>query len=131
VDILNPPAEYTAANANPMTVAETTAMIAATETAPSGKRRSGHRGGRLFLDRIRWDGASNGDEGAWGVSGLEGVEVGGRSVERGISAVGVLGRDGAAGAFEEGRWNTSERKSEKTAMSEAMPNVPHMVMSVQ
>lgn len=46
VDMLNAPAEYTAASANPITVPMIKAMEAATIHDTKGMRRIGHSGGR-------------------------------------------------------------------------------------
>lgn len=47
VDMTNPPAEYTAAKANPTTVAETRDITPATTPVVSGINATSHNGGRL------------------------------------------------------------------------------------
>ena len=47
--MLNPPAEYNAAKANPITVALTNATIAAATKAITGISAKGHRGGLVRL----------------------------------------------------------------------------------
>jgi hypothetical protein len=59
VDIVNPPAEYTAASANPTIEPETIDTSAATALQNTGNTINGQNGGRflfsvLFSDRRRW-----------------------------------------------------------------------------
>ena len=49
MDMVNPPAEYTAANANPTTDPETSATSAATALQNRGKTIKGQKGGRFLF----------------------------------------------------------------------------------
>jgi hypothetical protein len=58
--MLNPPAEYSAAKANPITVALITAITAATASDISGISSKGHNGGRVLLCPLSLGGPSGG-----------------------------------------------------------------------
>lgn len=52
VDMVKPPAEYTAARAKPITLPEISATSAATASIKNGKTSKGHIGGRFLFFRL-------------------------------------------------------------------------------
>lgn len=83
--MLKPPAEYTADNANPTTVALISDTRAAIATMAKGNKKTGHKGGLFLLGLLRISGvedapAGPGDTGELGyswnadVEGIEGVD---------------------------------------------------------
>ncbi|TYJ53208.1 hypothetical protein B9479_006186 [Cryptococcus floricola] len=139
--MLNPAAEYTAANAKPTTVPVTSATPAAKAVATSGRIRTGHRGGLLPF-------ALSSILGLGGAGWAESPERSGVALfgsDTGLSDVveeeeGSLASAGWAGLslgggfsdFEEdGRKTVRERRSVNDARVEQSRNSEHRRRSVQ